>query len=125
MTSLEAPVSRVLTVTTGVVYQMHKNYTKGPRTWSRKITKPVAGVQIIRVRSSVESNITADCAIDTTTGLVEVSVGHLAGDTYRWTGEFDVPVEFMSDELMPAIVDKGDDGFLIEAGQILLQEIRL
>lgn len=115
----------VMTLTTGSTYQMFKTYTKGARTFHRKITKPVAGVQVIRVRSGVETDITGTCSIDLTTGLVTVNTGHAAGDVYRWVGEFDVPVEFMSDELMPSIVDKGPDGFLVEVGQILLQEIRL
>lgn len=115
----------VLTVTTGTTYQMIKTYTKGARTFSRKISKPVDGVQIMRVRAGVESNITESCSIALATGVVVVNTGHVAGDTYRWVGEFDVPVAFMSDELMPAVIDKGPDGFLIEMGQILLEEVRL
>ena len=115
----------VLTLVSGSNYQMFKTYTRGSRTFNRKIGKPVSGtVQIFRLRSSVETNITLTSSIDHTTGLVTVT-GHAAGDTYRWTGEFDVPVAFQSDEFMSAIVDRGGDGFLIDPGQVMLEELRL
>lgn len=114
----------VLQLVTGSEYQMFKTYTKGARTFNREIKKPVAGIQIIRTRAGVPTNITGTSTVNTATGRVTVT-GHQSGDTYKWTGEFDVPVAFMSDEFMPAIIDRGGDGFLIDSGPIMLEEIRL
>ena len=114
----------VLTLVTGSTYQMFKTYTKGNRTFNRKISKPVAGVQIFRIRSSVITNITSTSTITFTTGQVVVT-GHQSGDVYRWTGEFDVPVRFMNDELLYTIVNKSGAEFLIDSGPINLMEIRL
>lgn len=114
----------ILTLVSGSQYQMFKTYTKGSRTFNRKISKPVAGVQIFRFRSGVQSNITGSSTIDLTTGLVTVT-GHVAGDTYRWSGEFDVPVRFMSDDLLYTIVNKSGTEFLIDSGPIELMEVRL
>ena len=87
------------TLVSGSVYQLYKNYTVGSRTFARKITKPVSGtVTFYRTRSAVTTNITSSSTIDTTTGRVTVT-GHVGGDTYTWSGEFDVPVEFMDDAL--------------------------
>lgn len=117
---------RGVVVLTGGVYQMFKTYTKGSRTFSRKISKPVAGAQVFRTRSGSTSNITGtDASVNTTNGVVTIT-GHVSGDTYTWTGEFDVPVAFMSDEFMPIIENRTDnDEFLINSGPIMLEEIRL
>lgn len=114
----------VLTVISGSNYQMFKNYTSGARTFSRKIQKPISGVQIFRTRASVTTNITGSSTVDATTGIVGIS-GHVSGDTYTWTGEFDVPVAFVSDEFLPVILNKNNLDFLIESPPIELEEIRL
>jgi len=115
----------LLQLVSGSEYQMFKTYTKGSRTFNREIKKPVQStVKIFRIRGSDITDITALSSISFTTGRVTVT-GHQAGDAYRWTGEFDVPVAFMSDEFMPAIVDKGGEGFLIDSGSIMLEEVRL
>lgn len=116
--------SGFLSLISGSNYQMYKGYQKGARQFNRIIQKPVSGVQIFRTRSSVTTNITGSSTVDTTTGIVTVT-GHVSGDTYTWTGEFDVPVAFMSDEFMPEIVNKSGSEFLIASGSIMLEEIRL
>lgn len=114
-----------LTLISGTTYQMNKLYSLGSRTYTRAIQKPVAGAQVFRTRSGTTTNITGSGAtVDTTTGIVTIS-GHVAGDTYSWSGEFDVPVAFISDEFMPEIINKTGDEFLIASGQIMLEEIRL
>jgi uncharacterized protein (TIGR02217 family) len=114
----------VCTLVTGSTYQMFKRYTIGSRTFNRKISKPVAGVQVFRTRSAVTTNITGSSTITTSTGEVVVT-SHQAGDTYTWTGEFDVPVRFASDELLYTIVNKSGSQFLIDSGPINLMEVRL
>jgi uncharacterized protein (TIGR02217 family) len=110
------------TLITGNTYQLQRKYTVGNRTFLRKIQKPRPGVQVRRLRSGTWSNATA--TVDTTTGIATIS-GHIAGDTYAWVGEFDVPVAFMSDEMEAEIVDQGDDEFLVRWPQIIVEEIRL
>lgn len=114
-----------LTLISGTTYQMNKLYSLGSRTYKRAIQKPVAGAQVFRTRSGTTTNITGSGAtVDAATGIVTIS-GHVAGDTYSWLGEFDVPVAFVSDEFMPEIINKTGDEFLIASGQIMLEEIRL
>lgn len=114
-----------LTLISGATYQMNKLYSLGARTYTRAIQKPVAGAQIFRTRSGSTTNITgAGAVVDPTTGIVTIS-GHMSGDAYSWSGEFDVPVAFVADEFMPEIVNKTGEEFLIASGQIMLEEIRL
>jgi uncharacterized protein (TIGR02217 family) len=109
---------------TGSVYQMSKTESYGSRSWVRTIAKPVAGTAVIyRTRSSVTTDITSSCTIDTTNGHVTVT-GHVSGDTYAWAGEFDVPVAFSRDDLEAEWL--GPKGFLqLSWGSIDLEEIRL
>lgn len=113
-----------MTLVSGSNYQLYKTYIVGARTYSRIIKKPVAGVQIYRRRAGVTSNITGSSTVTTSTGVVAVT-GHAGGDTYTWSGEFDVPVAFASDEFMPIITNKRDTEFLMDSGPIMLEEIRL
>jgi len=114
-----------LTLITGSTWQMFKTYAAGNRTFSRKIQKPVSGIQFFRTRSGTTTNITAgSTSLDTATGIVTIS-GHQSGDIYTWSGEFDVPVAFVSDEFMPVIDNFNGQELLISSGPILLEEIRL
>jgi uncharacterized protein (TIGR02217 family) len=71
-------------------YQMYKQYPSGGVTGLRKIVKPVA--DRIKVYSA-GSLITA--TVDSTTGIVT----GVSGSTLTWTGEFDTPVRFDTDQL--------------------------
>lgn len=115
----------IMTLVTGSTYQMRKNYKVGSRTYVRIIQKPVSGsVKIFRTRSGVTTDITNTSTITFETGTVVVT-GHAGGDVYTWTGEFDVPVAFTSDEFFPSIVNKSGDEFLLDGGPIEVEEIRL
>ena len=110
-------------IVTGSTYQMTKAYTYGSRTFSRPIYKPTSTATFTRTRSSVTTTITP--SYDTTTGIVTVT-GHVSGDTYAWTGEFDVPVAFTSDMLEATIENRSRaSGFLISWPNIQVEEIRL
>jgi uncharacterized protein (TIGR02217 family) len=104
-------------ITAGSVYQLLRRYTSGPRTFDRPIYKPVAGLTVYRNGSAIAP------AVATTTGRVTVT-GHSSGDVYTWTGEFDVPVAFVNDQLEHEIVNKGRDGLLISWPSIQLEETR-
>jgi uncharacterized protein (TIGR02217 family) len=85
-----------LTLITGATYQLQRKYTFGGATVLRDIYKPVLTTVLIwRTRSSVVTLATA--TVDYTTGIATIS-GHTSGDTYTWTGEFDVPVTFVDDD---------------------------
>lgn len=75
------------------ILQLNRLYTMGSRTFVRPIYKPVSSpaVTVYRNRSGSITSITA--TVDTTTGQATIS-GHVAGDTYSWSGQFDVPVAF-------------------------------
>jgi len=90
--------------------QLAKLYTFGNRTVSRPIRKPVNNGSVIITADSVPIAAT----IDYTTGEATYTAG--SGDVVRWSGEFDVPVCFMDDELQFSIDDKNaTDGFFLTA----------
>jgi uncharacterized protein (TIGR02217 family) len=73
-------------------YQMIKDYTFGPLTVSRPITKPRDGTWSITV-----DNVVTPATVDDLTGLVTVTA--LTGQTIRATTQFDVPVFFIDKDL--------------------------
>lgn len=103
-------------------WQLQRIYTVGARTYLRDIYKPVSTITVRRYRAGWSD--ASDAVVDYTTGTVQFS-SHLAGDTYAWIGEFDVPVVFTADEMQASIVDNGADGFLVEWPSIELEEVRL
>lgn len=107
----------------GSVYQLQKAYVAGSRTFLRPVYKPVSGlVTIYRTRSSVQSAITA--TIDYTTGQVTVT-GHVAGDTYQWAGQFDIPVAFTSDTMAVEMTARNGGGLLLTWPDVSVEEFRL
>lgn len=89
-----------LVFVSGTNWQLYRTYTFAGVTFSRKITKPNSGVTVYRTRSAVESTATA--TITTSTGIAAIT-GHVSGDTYTWTGTFDVPVTFADDEWVATV----------------------
>lgn len=89
--------------------QLVKLYTFGSRTVSRPIRKPVSPSVIVTA-----DGIPIAATIDYTTGEATYTAG--SGDIVRWSGEFDVPVCFMDDELQFSIDNKHPtDGFFLTA----------
>jgi uncharacterized protein (TIGR02217 family) len=75
--------------------QLYKSYTFGGTTVTRTIKKPVSGTV------TVYSNGVAKAGtLDATTGLFTPTTAWTAGQALTWTGQFDVPVRFSSDELI-------------------------
>lgn len=114
----------VLQAGSPTLWQLARVYRVGAREFVRPIYKPCASPapQVYRTRSG--STTLATATVDTSTGLAAIS-GHVSGDTYRWVGEFDVPVAFVDDELEAVIADKGDDGFLMSWPSIVIEEVRV
>jgi uncharacterized protein (TIGR02217 family) len=116
-------VAQPLVLISGSTYQTYRAYVRGSRTFMRKITRPRSPIVVKRNRAGVISTISPTIAY--TTGQVTVT-GHVGGDTYTWTGEFDVPVAFTSDVLETIIENKnpGVDQLLIRWPTVQVEEIR-
>ncbi len=110
------------TLITGSTYQLQRVYSVYGLEYVRAVTKPVAGAVVYRTRSGVVSTATA--TIDTTTGIATIT-GHLAGDTYTWAGQFDVPVTFSGDEWVQGLESLPAGGAVVSTPQIKLEEVRL
>jgi uncharacterized protein (TIGR02217 family) len=101
----------------GSTYQLYRRYTRGSRSFDRKITKPVSGSVVI-----------LDADGDPISATVDYTAGTFvpdAGTPAAWSGEFDVPVVFMDDTLDTVEIDGHRDAFLAGLGSIRLEEIRL
>lgn len=80
--------------------QLVKVYTFGSLTRTRTIVKPNAtDFQLF------ENGVAKAGSLDTTTGLFTPTANWTAAATLTWTGTFDVPVRFASDE-MPSSYDE-------------------
>ena len=77
-------------------FQLVKSYVSGAQTWTRTITKPVAGTVRVAI-DGVEQ--TSGWSVDTTTGIVSFATAPAAGATITAGFEFDVPVRFDTDTL--------------------------
>lgn len=77
-------------------FQLAKSYASGAQSWSRAITKPVAGTVLIAVNGVVQPT---GWLADYSTGIVSFASAPAAGAAIRAGFEFDVPVRFDSDTL--------------------------
>ncbi len=93
----------------GSTWQLYKKYTFGAMQTNRKISKPVDGVVV-----SGGGTYT----VSTTNGIVTKTAG---ADPTGWTGEFDFPVRFDIDQMMPQWISFE----LYDWTSIPIREIRL
>jgi uncharacterized protein (TIGR02217 family) len=77
-------------------FQLAKAYISGAQSWTRSITKPVAGTATVSIDGVVQAS---DWSVDTTTGLVTFATAPANGATITAGFEFDVPVRFDTDQL--------------------------
>lgn len=89
--------------------QLAKLYTYGDLQEARPISKPVAGTVTI------------------SGGTVDYATGKVAGGSTAttWTGEFDLPVRFDTDEMKLDALDKSQGEILFQWGSIPIIEIRV
>ena len=73
----------------GTHWQLYKNYTFAALVTFRKISKPVVGTVVLAGGGTY--------TVDYTTGIVTGT----GGAPTSWTGEFDFPVRFDIDQMMP------------------------
>ena len=74
--------------------QLVKTYTWGSRTATRVISRPVGGTVTV-----FQNGVPKDGTLDIATGIFTPSTAWSAGEALTWTGEFDVPVRFATDEI--------------------------
>ena len=77
-------------------FQLAKRYTSGAQSWSRAITKPVAGTVTIALNGTPQAS---GWSVSTTTGLITFTTAPAAGVAITAGFEFDVPVRFDTDML--------------------------
>ena len=78
------------------LFQLTKRYTSGAQSWSRAITKPVAGTVTIALNGTPQAS---GWSVSTTTGVVTFTTAPAAGVAITAGFEFDVPVRFDTDSL--------------------------
>ena len=78
------------------LFQLTKRYTSGAQSWSRAITKPVAGTVNIALNGTPQ---VSGWSVSTATGLVTFTTAPAAGVAITAGFEFDVPVRFDTDAL--------------------------
>ncbi len=74
-------------------FQLLRNYTSGPVTYSRTIRKPVTGTVVVKV-----AGVVVGASVDYATGIVTIAAPALGADVTA-SFEFDVPVRFDTDKL--------------------------
>lgn len=79
--------------------QLYKTYTFGAQSRTRTIVKPNSDVVVY------QNGIAKAGSLDTATGLFTPTTNWTAGAALTWTGTFDVPVRFASDEMPASIAD--------------------
>lgn len=78
------------------LYQLTKRYTSGAQSWTRAITKPVAGSVTIALNGTPQAS---GWSVSTATGLITFTTAPAAGAVLTAGFEFDVPVRFDTDAL--------------------------
>lgn len=77
-------------------FQLVKRYTSGAQTWTRTITKPVAGTLLVALNGV---NQPSGWTVNTATGIITFTVAPGRGVAVTAGFEFDVPVRFDSEAL--------------------------
>jgi uncharacterized protein (TIGR02217 family) len=77
-------------------FQLTKRYNSGAQSWTRTITKPVAGTVTVALNGTPQAS---GWSISTVTGLVTFTTAPAAGVAITAGFEFDVPVRFDTDAL--------------------------
>lgn len=91
------PLDQVIDGSSGI-FQLVKRYVSGAITYTRTITKPVAGTVRVAV-DGTEQTITTDFTVDTATGILYFTSEPGIGAVVTAGFEFDVPVRFNADYL--------------------------
>lgn len=79
-------------------FQLVKRYDSGGASYARTISKPVSASVLLAVNGVAQTE-TTDFSVDTTSGVVTLTVAPPAGQTVTAGFSFDTPVRFDTDEL--------------------------
>jgi len=92
------PTDQVIGTGDGTVtqFQLVKRYSSGAQSWTRSITKPVAGSVSIALNGVPQAS---GWTVATTTGVITFSAAPCGGVAITAGFEFDVPVRFDTDVL--------------------------
>jgi uncharacterized protein (TIGR02217 family) len=96
--------------------QLRKLAAFGLATYSRTITKPLAGV-VVKQGGTIKAG-----TLDTLTGLFTPSTAWTPGAALTWSGEFRVPVRFDNDYLPMTIDSRNANGYAMN-GSVQLIEV--
>lgn len=102
----------VFVMLTATTFQAYKRYTFGSATHDRKIVK-LATTPVVTGGATPTWNLN--------TGVLTVA----SGTPSAWSGQFDVPVRFDTDELKSELLDKSRGQFVVAFNSIPLVELRL
>jgi len=86
---------------TSTKFQLQRTYSSGGQTYTRTITKPVAGT--VRLYNTLGQEVTTGWTLDATTGIVTFSSP--PGYVPTWRGEYDVPARFDVDQMQLSLDD--------------------
>ena len=78
------------------LFQLTKRYTSGAQSWTRAITKPVAGTVTVALNGTPQPS---GWSVSTATGLITFTTAPALGVAITAGFEFDVPVRFDTDVL--------------------------
>lgn len=109
---------------TGTTFQLVKRYTSGAQTQDRKIVKPIASGFELK-DTGVTLTLTTDYTLNAATGVVTTTTTRTAANL-TWSGQFDLPMRFDTDELKARIESRNvSQGLLHVWDSIPIVELRL
>ncbi|WP_444919315.1 DUF2460 domain-containing protein (plasmid) [Microbulbifer sp. CnH-101-G] len=95
-------------------YRLSKTHIFGPLSATIPVYKPVVGTVTIYANGQPIAH-----SLDYTSGRVQLSAD--AGAEITWSGEFDIPVRFESDDLQFSVDHKTAGGFMLSADVEVVQ----
>lgn len=106
---------------TGTTFQLVKRYANGAVSKDRNIVKPLAAGFVLK-DSGVTLTLTTDYTLNTVTGVVTTAISRTAANL-TWSGEFDVPMRFDTDDFQAEIVDRAQSQLLYALSSVPLVEL--
>lgn len=106
---------------TSTTFQLVKRYANGAVSKDRNITKPIAAGFVLK-DTGVTLVLTTDYTLNTVTGVVTTTIPRTAANL-TWSGEFDVPMRFDTDEFQAEIVDRAQSQLLYALTSVPLVEL--
>lgn len=97
-----------------------KTYTSGTETYSRRLKKPVlTGFSI-----TLNGGPCTGCSLDEKTGIITLPSGINDGDILHYSGTFDVPVAFATDDFRAEFLAMDDNEAAFYVMSLPIEEIR-